>query len=100
MWPSCHVTGVGSWGGWDLAGALLGTVGPLLFLAALAGLVGLAVVLVARQRGSARSQPLGAAGPGLSGREIAQGRYARGEITREQYRELSSELSAGKAGES
>jgi len=99
MWPSCHVTGIGSWGGWDLAGALLGTVGPLLFLAALAGLAGLAVILVTRQRGSARGQSLAAAGPGPSGREIAQARYARGELTREQYRELLGELSAGKAGE-
>jgi putative membrane protein len=99
MWPSCHVSGVGSWGGWDLAGVLLGTVGPLLFLVALAGLAGLAVVLITRQRSSARNQPLSAAGPGPVGREIAQARYARGEISREQYRALVSELSAGKAGE-
>jgi uncharacterized membrane protein len=68
-------------------------------LAALAGLAVLVVVLVVRQRSLGRGQSLAAAGPGSSGREIAQARYARGEITREQYRELLGELSAGKAGE-
>lgn len=93
MWPSCHVTGIGSWGGWNLAGALLGTAVPLIFLAAV---VALGILLVRRLRVSGANQSVAASGPAPSGREIAQARYARGEITREQYNELLSHLSAGK----
>lgn len=99
MWPSCHVIGVGNWSLWNVAGALVGTLAPLLFLAALVGLAALAIFLVGRRPGPARNQPGSAAAPAASGRDLAQARYARGEITREQYSELLRELSAGKAGE-
>jgi uncharacterized membrane protein len=36
---------------------------------------------------------------GPSGRELARARYARGEITRDQYHELLSHLRAEQAGE-
>lgn len=88
MWPSCHLTGVGSWSTWNVAGALLGTLVPLLFLAVL---VVLGIFLYRRLLASRPNQALAP-----SGREIARARYARGEITREQYNELLSDLSAGK----
>lgn len=88
MWPSCHFTGVGSLSGSNLAGALLGTLVPLLFLAVL---VALGIFLYRRLLASRPNQAFAP-----SGREIAQARYARGEITREQYSELLSNLSAGK----
>lgn len=96
MWPFCHFTGVGGWSGWTVAGAVLGTLVPLVFLAAL---VALAIVLVRRLGVSRPNQTLAPFAPGPSGREIAQARYARGELTREQYNELLSHLSAGMAGE-
>jgi uncharacterized membrane protein len=102
MWPFCHFTGVGGvagiggWSGWTVAGVLLGTLVPLLFLAAL---VGLGIVLFRRLSVSGPNRSLNPLAPGALGREIAQARYARGEITHEQYRELLGELSAGKAGE-
>lgn len=99
MWPSCHITGFAGLGGFNVAGALLGAIVPLLFLAALVALGALVIFLVGRRPGSARNPSLATAGATPSGREIAQARYARGEITREQYTELLGDLSAGKAGE-
>jgi putative membrane protein len=102
MWPFCHftgvgeVTGIGGWSGSNVAGALLGTLVPLVFLGAL---VALGIFLFGRWRRSGASQTLAPFAPSASGREIAQARYARGEITRDEYRELLSHLGTGTAGE-
>ena len=88
MWPLCHLTGVGSWSGWNVADVLLGMLVPLLFLAVL---VVLGIFLYRRLRVSGPDQAFAS-----SASEIARARYARGEITREQYSELRSDLGAGK----
>jgi putative membrane protein len=102
MWPFCHLTGVGGgagiggWSAWTIAGAVLGTLVPLVVLAALAGL---GIVLLRRLGVSGQNQTLAPLAPSASGREIAQARYARGELTRDEYNELLSHLGTGKAGE-
>ena len=77
--------------GWDMGGmgcmggmALMGIAGLLL----LAGLVVLVVVLV--KSFSGRSGNNGGAGTGVAsgrGRQILEERYARGEVSSEEYRE-------------
>lgn len=100
MWPLCHNSWAGRWSGWnvvgDVLGVLLGTLIPLLLLAAL---VGLGIVLFRRLRGPGAKLSFAPHTATASGHEIAQARYARGEISREQYHELIQALSGGKDGE-
>jgi len=70
--------GMGLFGGW---------IGLILNLAILVGVVVLIVWAVKRfTSGSASAS-------GQTAREIAQARYARGEITRDQYQQLLQDLS-------
>ena len=75
-------------GGFSLLGGLIG----LIFnLAIIVGIVILIVWAVKRFTGGSANlnQPSG----GQSPREILQARYARGEITRDQYQQMLSDLS-------
>lgn len=81
--------------GWNAIIAMV--LGLIIFLAITAGLIFLVVWAV--RRGGRPGQlygPMGPGGPagpaGPNAREILQARFAKGEITREQYREMLSEI--------
>lgn len=86
--------GFGPWGGFTG----LGWLGPVLNLALTLGVIVGAILLVFwLVRRLAPASPAAAAAPARagetpSGREILQARYARGEITREQYLEMLADL--------
>jgi uncharacterized membrane protein len=88
--------GIGSWSAWELAIPVLGTLVPLLLAAAL---VALGVILYRRLRVMGPAQLFATAGPASSSRDIADARYARGEIRRDQYNELLRDVIAGKEDE-
>ncbi|HEX2981114.1 MAG TPA: SHOCT domain-containing protein [Anaerolineaceae bacterium] len=69
-------------------------VNAVFWLAVIGGVVWL-VIWAARRSGSgqASSHPVGVQPAGNSAKETAQMRYARGEITREQYQQLLDDLS-------
>lgn len=73
-------------------------IGMLVFWIAAVGLVGGGIWLLLRlatragNGGSGPVLPWSRSGPQASGREILQERYARGEINREQYLEMLSDL--------
>ncbi len=80
-------SGMMGFGGMGLLGGLIG----LLFnLAVVAGIVALVVWAVKRFTSGHTSWNLPSGGP--SPRELLQARYARGEITREQYKEILQDL--------
>lgn len=75
----------GGLGGFGLLGGLIG----LIFnLAIIIGIVILIVWAVKRFSGGTANRAFG----GQSAREILQARYARGEITREQYQQMLQDL--------
>jgi putative membrane protein len=79
------------YGGFGLLGGLLGL---LFFLLVIAAVVVLVVLLVRRSGSTAmRSRP----GEPSSPREILDTRYARGEITREQYQQILQDISQPRA---
>jgi putative membrane protein len=80
MWWWMHDGSVGNW--WWMAA--MGWVWMLVFWGAIVALV----VWVIRRV----SQPVAANGVQMSALDIAKARYARGEITREQFEELRREL--------
>ena len=87
----------GGWGGYGMG--MFGMFFGWLFIAALIGGVVLLVIWAARQAGgSASSASRGPAGA-QSAREILDARYARGELTREQYLTALEDL-GGKGGAS
>ncbi len=71
-------------------------VNAVFWLAVIGGVVWL-VIWAVRKSGSGQASPYSSgaqpAGTGQSAKEIAQMRYARGEITREQYQQLLDDLS-------
>lgn len=79
---------MGGFGGTSLFGGLIGLVFNLVIVV---GLVVLVVWAVKRFASGTTSwnQPSGSQSP----REILQARYARGEITREQYQQMLQDLS-------
>jgi putative membrane protein len=77
--------GFGAWG-W---GGMV--IGMILNIAVLVGLVVLAVWAVQRVSRNSDSHQIPASGT-QTAREIAQGRYARGEINREEYQQILSDL--------
>jgi len=70
--------GMGLFGGW---------IGLIINLAIIIGIVGLVVWAVKRFTGGPVSSS------GQTPREIVQSRYARGEITRDQYQQMLQDLS-------
>lgn len=81
---------MGGYRGMGFLGAFLGLV---LFLAILVGLVLLVIWAVRRLRQGSMSTPPQVMG-GSTAKEILQARYAKGEITREQYLEMLKDLSS------
>jgi putative membrane protein len=88
MWNNaCPLWNGGVFSSWGWIGIAL----TLLFwLALIAGLVYLVVWLV--RRAGAQAPVVGPAAGPLSAREIAQVRYARGEIDRDEYLKLMEDL--------
>lgn len=82
-------TGMMGWGSYGWIGMIINLV---ITVAVIAGFVWLVIWLV-RRAGSNDSANFGPAAVGQSPREILQTRYARGEITREQYQEILADLS-------
>ena len=88
MWNNaCQFWNGGAFGAWGWIGMALNL---LFWVALIAGLVYL-VVWVAR-RASAQAPGIGPAAGPLNAREIAQMRYARGEIDRDAYLKLIEDL--------
>jgi putative membrane protein len=83
-------SGFGGFGGFGLIGMLFNLVFTVGFLVLL---VVLAVWLWRRFNVSSYvAAPRAQAGPAGSAKEILQGRYARGEIAREQYQQMLADL--------
>ncbi len=82
----------GGWGGFGAYG-WLGLIFNLLIIIAVIWLVVWAIRRLSAAGGTSARNGSFADGPnGPSPREILQARYARGEITREQYREMLDDL--------
>jgi putative membrane protein len=67
-------------------------IGTLVTLAVLGGLVWLVVWAVRRTTGGANNAFQGGAARPQTAREILDQRFARGEITREQYQQMKQDL--------
>lgn len=82
--------------GWYGVGGGLGWIGmifgALFSLALLVGLILLIVWGIRRLAGGNHSQPMPPAQSQPSAKEVLQARYARGELTREQYKEILADL--------
>jgi putative membrane protein len=76
------------YGGMSWIGMILGLI---LTIAVIVGLVFLIVWAV--RRANSTSQPISQVGSSQSAKDIAQARYARGEITRDEYQQILSDLS-------
>jgi putative membrane protein len=85
-------TGMMGWGGYGSFGWIGMIINLIIAVAVIGGIVWLVIWLV-RRAGSNNLANFGPAAPKQSPREILQTRYARGEITREQYQEILAELS-------
>lgn len=82
--------GLGCFGNWGNYGWLGMLINLVVLLIAIGGVIWL-VTWVVRRSDRRAQNPAGIAGV-LSAREIVQARYARGEITREQYLEIINDL--------
>ena len=87
-----HGFGFGGFGNFGWPGMILGLI---INIGLIVGVVMLVVWLVKRVSTSSQGTqaPYGPVGESLGPREIVQARYARGEITREQYLEILADLS-------
>ena len=86
----CHtgnLGSLGSWGTWGWVGMILHLV---FWVGLLAGLTLLVVWAIRRARVPASAVPYADGGP--NAKEILQARYARGEVTREQYETMKQDL--------
>jgi putative membrane protein len=88
-WGGC--CGLGGYGGFGLIGGIIGLV---VTIAILIGLVVLVVWAVRRISGSQGGSllPMSQNANQLSAGEILAQRYARGEITREQYKQMQEDI--------
>ena len=77
-----------NYGGFGWIGMILGLVMMLVIMVGLVLLVVWAVRRVGRNGNMSPAQPP----TGLSARDIAQARYAKGEISREEYQQILSDL--------
>ena len=85
----CHFGNWGSFGTWGWAAMILQVV---LWLGLIAGIILLVIWAVRRNSRSLASASSDAVSGRPSAKEILQARYARGEITREQYQQMLSDL--------
>ena len=76
------------YGGFSWIGMILGAI---VSIAVLIGLILLVVWAVRRPSGNP-AQPVSQNLTGQSGRDIAQARYAKGEISRDEYQQILSDL--------
>jgi putative membrane protein len=87
--------GGGMMGGWGFGG--LGLIGGILnlviTLGVIVGIVLLVIWLIRRVGGEGGALTAGRRASPSSAREILQTRYVRGELTREQYQQMLSDLS-------
>lgn len=86
----CHtgnLGSLGSWGIWGWTGIILNLV---LWVGLLAGLTLLIVRAIRRARVPASDVPYAPGQPNT--KEVLQARYARGEVTREQYETMKQDL--------
>lgn len=96
MWPWGPVGPQHMWEtGWGWLGIVGMILNMLLWLALLVGVVVLIVSATRRSRSSGPRYGDRATRDDLTPREILQQRYARGEITREQYFEMVADLDGG-----
>jgi putative membrane protein len=87
--------GFGGFGG--MMGGGLGWVGMLIGLVVtIAVIVGVIVLVVWLVRRTSKSAPVSVVptAPNQAAKDIASARYARGEITREEYQQILTDLSA------
>jgi putative membrane protein len=88
-WGGC--CGYGGFGGFGLIGGIIGLVLTVVFFIALILLVVWAVRrITSNQRGSTFAS--GQNSTSQTAREILQARYAHGEITREEYRQMLEDI--------
>ena len=76
------------YGGMSWIGMILGLI---ITIAVIVGLVFLIVWAV--RRANSNPQPVSQVGSSQSAKDIAQARYAKGEITRDEYQQILSDLS-------
>ena len=86
----CHFGNWGSFGAWGWAAMILQLV---LWLSLIAGIVLLIVWAVRRSGRTPTALSSYATSSQPSAKDILQARYARGEITREQYQQMLRDLS-------
>ena len=92
MWPWGPMGPHHFWGsGWNWLSIVWMIVNMLFWLALLVGAVVLVVRLVRRSRAGGAGRDRGP-GADLTPQEIVQRRYARGEITREQYLDILADI--------
>ena len=81
--------GFGGFGGFGWVGMILGLI---IMLGVVTGLILLIVWAVRRVSGNNAQAGTQNLTPQTTGRDIAQARYARGEISREEYQQILSDL--------
>jgi putative membrane protein len=84
MFPFCHTGSFAGWGAWGWGGMIAGM---LLWTALIIGIILLAVWLF--RRASHHEAQILSGQPAL---EVLQARYARGEISREEYQRIFEEI--------
>lgn len=87
MFPFCHLgsfSSIGSWGAWGWGGMILGSI---LWIALIIGLVLLAVWLFRRS-----GAPTATASTGVTAIALLKERYAKGDISREDYQRTLEDL--------
>ncbi|MBA4383329.1 MAG: hypothetical protein C0410_01195 [Anaerolinea sp.] len=80
--------GYGSYGGFGWIGMILGLV---IFIAVIVGFVFLVIWAVRRMSGNS-VHPQSPNSTDLTAKDIAKARYAKGEISREEYQQLLSDI--------
>jgi len=94
----CHTGNLGSLGSWGIWGWIWITLNLVFWVGLLAGLTLLIVRAIRLARVPASDAPYATTGQPNT-KEILQARYARGEVTREQYEIMKQGLDNTKKGE-
>ena len=85
-----HMGSLGAFGSWGWIAMIIGTV---FWLALIVGIVLLIVFAIRRSNRTSASMSTYPVTGQSTAKEILQARYARGEITREQYQQMLDDLS-------